>query len=122
MLEYLKEATRAMLQSPFVRAKCRTNRWRKHFYERYSLARNAQSRCLDIGSGPTPRNPLRAKSIVGVDIRSSATVVECDLCGGRLPFSDGSFEAITAFDFLEHIPRVLSKLGDAGALGFLSSN
>lgn len=61
---------------------------------------------LDIGCGLFPRNPLDCASVVGVDIRESPNVIFCDLARGILPFDDSSFSCVSAFDFLEHVPRI----------------
>jgi len=64
---------------------------------------------LDIGSGPKPRNPFNATTSFGADIRANepCNVVYSDLTTGKLPFENDYFEYVTAFDVLEHIPRVV---------------
>jgi SAM-dependent methyltransferase len=70
------------------------------------------SRSLDIGSGPNPRNPFSADSVFGVDIRSfdiNNNVKRCILGNDDLPFESNFFDTVTAYDVLEHIPRVISE-------------
>lgn len=64
------------------------------------------SRSLDIGCGLIPRNPFCASKALGVDIRKSMNenVVQADIVRDGLPFSDGEFDYVVAYDFLEHIP------------------
>lgn len=77
-----------------------------------SVNNNDSSVCsLDIGSGPKPRNPFGAHKVYGVDIRSfdvNPNVKKCILGKDRIPFDDNYFDVITAFDVLEHIPRVIN--------------
>lgn len=63
---------------------------------------------LDLGCGSSPKNPFRASVVRGVDIRESAdkTILSADLALERIPFDSKSFSYVTAYDFLEHIPRV----------------
>jgi SAM-dependent methyltransferase len=67
---------------------------------------------LDLGSGDTPRNPYNAKNLYGSDIRKfndTATVKfsVANLAIERIPFESEFFSSVSAFDFLEHIPRIL---------------
>jgi SAM-dependent methyltransferase len=64
---------------------------------------------LDIGCGAEPRNPFGAPKLVGVDIRENlgAGVVRADITIEKLPFEANTFDFCTAFDLIEHIPRVV---------------
>ncbi|WP_341676024.1 class I SAM-dependent methyltransferase [Niveibacterium sp. SC-1] len=68
------------------------------------------TRHLDLGCGAHPRNPYRASAVFGVDIRlpaelRSASLVEADIVLDGIPFPDNHFDSVSAFDFLEHVPR-----------------
>jgi SAM-dependent methyltransferase len=69
------------------------------------------SKTLDLGSGPNPKNPFNADEVFGVDLGSrpdiSASIVPADLVLGPIPFATDSFDFVTAYDFIEHIPRVI---------------
>jgi SAM-dependent methyltransferase len=62
---------------------------------------------LDLGCGDKPRNPFDADYLYGVDIRSDlgANIVAANLMVEPIPFPDDYFESISAYDFIEHIPR-----------------
>ena len=64
---------------------------------------------LDIGCGEAPYNPFGARTAHGVDLRANAAndVRYADLAVEPIPFNDASFDYVTAFDFLEHVPRVI---------------
>lgn len=64
---------------------------------------------LDIGCGPTPQNPFNALNVYGIDIRTSSNpnIQVADLNIEAIPFPDGFFDYISAFDFIEHVPRIL---------------
>ena len=68
----------------------------------------SNSKSLDLGSGPFPKNPFDAKQAYGVDLRNTTNlnVIVCDLSVDKLPFEDNSIDYISAYDVLEHIPRV----------------
>lgn len=71
-----------------------------------------RDRLLDLGCGAKPRNDFAALKSSGVDFVGNELL---DVAGGDLalnpiPFEDESFSIATAYDFLEHIPRV--RVGD----------
>jgi SAM-dependent methyltransferase len=68
---------------------------------------------LDLGCGARPRNPYGRSRVCGVDIRalSSSTDFEfriANLSVAPIPYDDDTFGSVSAFDFIEHIPRVLA--------------
>ncbi len=72
----------------------------------------SSSKHLDLGCGSTPRNPYSAPLIYGIDIReiedmdvSGLTYKQANLTIEKIPFPDDFFDSVSAFDFLEHIPR-----------------
>lgn len=70
---------------------------------------------LDLGCGPHPRNPYQADEIYGVDINPSQDLpqdrfVRANLALEAIPFPDNSFDSVSAFDFIEHIPRQIHSL------------
>ena len=64
---------------------------------------------LDLGCGPAPRNPFGAATVCGIDIREhpERNVRTADLAVEQIPHADASFDYVTAYDFIEHVPRVL---------------
>ena len=56
---------------------------------------------LDLGCGETIRNPYQALKVIGLDI------LDADLAIQPIPYKDNYFDYVTAYDFLEHIPRLL---------------
>ena len=67
------------------------------------------TKTLDLGCGPTPKNPFLATEVFGVDINNfdNPDLKVADLAIEPIPFEDNLFDFVTGFDFLEHIPRVL---------------
>lgn len=65
---------------------------------------------LDVGCGSKPRNPFNHEHLYGVDIIEQQYVDDfnysrCNVVLEKLPFEDSSFDSLSAYDFLEHIPR-----------------
>ena len=56
---------------------------------------------LDLGCGETIRNPYQANQVVGLDIEDADLAIE------PIPYANEYFDYVTAYDFLEHIPRLL---------------
>lgn len=67
------------------------------------------TKTLDLGCGPEPKNPFYADEIFGVDIVDfgNPNIKLADLAIDFIPFEDNTFDYVTGFDFLEHIPRIL---------------
>jgi len=68
---------------------------------------------LDLGCGDMPRNPYGRARLCGVDLRKrdSDTSFEhrvANLSVEPIPWPDNSFGSVSAFDFIEHVPRVLA--------------
>lgn len=68
---------------------------------------------IDLGCGPYPRNPFNASKVLGIDINDSLldNVISCDLLNNPIPATSHSADFVTAFDFIEHIPRVIQSNG-----------
>ncbi len=66
-------------------------------------------RTLDLGCGGAPKNPFEMEEVYGIDIREdvNAKIYMADLAVEPIPFEDDFFDAVSAFDFIEHIPRVI---------------
>jgi len=64
---------------------------------------------LDLGCGLNPQNPFRAEQVYGIDIRDNPSehIKSADLTVEPIPFADNTFDFITAFDIIEHIPKVI---------------
>ncbi len=64
---------------------------------------------LDIGCGSNPRNPFGHDELYGVDIldkeMADFNYQKCNVVLEKLPFGDSTFDSVSAYDFLEHIPR-----------------
>ena len=65
---------------------------------------------LDIGSGLIPKNPYGADELYGIDIQENLENVpnykSVNLFTNKIPFDSDFFDSVSAFDFLEHVPRV----------------
>jgi SAM-dependent methyltransferase len=70
------------------------------------------TRHLDLGCGPVPRNPYGADELYGLDIRvpesvDAARFRQANLVLEPIPFADGHFDSLSAYDFIEHMPRLV---------------
>lgn len=73
-----------------------------------------ESIAVDLGSGSTPRNPFNANILYSVDVQILDTPNHrrSRLGIDPLPFHDGEVDYFTAYDLIEHIPRVLWRDGE----------
>jgi len=67
------------------------------------------TRTLDIGCGKVPKNPFSMDEVYGIDIREDidAKIFRADLAVEPIPFAGEFFDGVSAFDFIEHVPRVI---------------
>lgn len=83
-------------------------------------------RHLDIGCGSRPKNPYNKQFLYGIDIRNipstdAITFKQANLTLDSIPFEDNYFGTVSAFDFIEHIPRVFpSKDGKDTVFPFIN--
>lgn len=70
-------------------------------------------RHLDIGCGSEPHNPYRKPQLFGIDIRRGCIedpglqFAKANLALEPIPHPDNHFGSVSAFDFIEHVPRIL---------------
>ena len=78
---------------------------------------------LDLGCGGVPRNPYRRAALFGVDLvledaqqgkEGRPTLRAANLALQPIPFGDDSFDSVSAYDFFEHVPRVLTTADGQG--------
>lgn len=67
---------------------------------------------LDLGCGKRPRNPYGRKHLCGVDIRALSSDEDFEFRPANLslepiPYPEHYFGSVSAFDFIEHVPRIL---------------
>jgi SAM-dependent methyltransferase len=81
---------------------------------------------LDLGCGNKPKNPYNQEKLYGLDLNSknikNENVVEikkANLAFEKIPYKNNSFDSVSAFDFLEHIPRITSSKGQATHYAFV---
>ncbi|PXW94790.1 methyltransferase family protein [Sphaerotilus hippei] len=73
-------------------------------------------RHLDLGCGRCPRNPYGRRQLCGVDLQAldpadlpdpSIQYRVANLVLHPIPWPDHSFASVSAFDFIEHVPRLI---------------
>lgn len=64
---------------------------------------------LDLGCGTQIANPFNVKYLYGIDIRENVNpnIKVADLNVEPIPFPDNYFDSVTAYDFIEHVPRLI---------------
>jgi SAM-dependent methyltransferase len=77
------------------------------------------TRHLDLGCGTTPRNPYRCDELYTVDLARPEGVDpehfrSANLSLEPIPYEDAMFDSVSAYDFLEHVPRVLNTSDGRG--------
>jgi len=67
------------------------------------------AKTLDLGCGLNPKNPFNCDEIYGIDIRENKdkNILNIDLVVDPIPFEDNFFDYVSAYDFIEHIPRII---------------
>jgi SAM-dependent methyltransferase len=70
------------------------------------------TRHLDLGCGPVPRNPYGADELYGLDLRvpegaDPGRFRRANLVLEPIPSADGHFDSLSAYDFIEHMPRLV---------------
>lgn len=104
LFKLLKASFRGLTQLPH------TNNLQPYFEKyRASTANTQNSTTLDLGCGTNPRNPFFAATTYGIDIRENPekNIKYADLTVEKIPYPDAHFDYITAYDFLEHVPRII---------------
>lgn len=76
-------------------------------------AANGERVSVDLGCGRNPRNPLGCERVLGLDSEADPGRhgLAFDLFVSPLPFGNQSVDVITAYDFLEHVPRCAITAG-----------
>tara|TARA_B100000212_G_C27305375_1_gene503363 strand:+ start:90 stop:677 length:588 start_codon:yes stop_codon:yes gene_type:complete len=84
-------------------------------HDLYLLDSRENTSALDLGCGPIPQNKFKANDVVGIDLveNKKEKVTKCKLGYEKLPFDKDSFDYLTAYDLIEHIPR-FSEISENG--------
>ena len=71
------------------------------------------TRHLDLGCGSRPHDPYRRDELHGVDVVAVQPALprlqfrQANLSLQPIPWPDGHFDSVSAYDFIEHVPRIL---------------
>jgi len=61
---------------------------------------------VDLGCGKDPKNPFNASKLIGIDCQPlNENIYQCLIGFEPLPIGDSTVDCVTAYDFIEHIPR-----------------
>ena len=71
------------------------------------------TRHLDLGCGDAPKNPLNQSMLYGCDLMEipgawdspNFVYKQADIVFQGIPYPDSYFDSVSAFDFIEHVPR-----------------
>jgi SAM-dependent methyltransferase len=79
------------------------------------------TRHLDLGCGATPRNPYRQAEVHAIDlVRPQGVAADlfrvANLACQPIPYPEDTFASVSAYDFLEHVPRVLAAADGSGTV------
>ena len=65
---------------------------------------------VDLGCGRTTHNPYKADKLIGVDpIIIGDDILNVWVGLEKIPLEDSSVDFVTAYDFLEHLPRFVLR-------------
>ncbi|MEK8025680.1 class I SAM-dependent methyltransferase [Pseudaquabacterium rugosum] len=80
------------------------------------MTTNKPTKHLDLGCGSVPRNPFKREKVYGIDINTTRNIdppnieITCaNLFLDPIPFPNAEFHSVSAYDFIEHVPRVLAR-------------
>lgn len=83
-----------------------------------------KSKHLDLGSGFIPRNPYNCDIVYAADVLKNTQAIknysEVNLFTSPIPFDDNTFDSVSAYDFLEHVPRVWLRESGKTVFPFIS--
>ena len=68
-----------------------------------------KTKSLDLGCGTSIRNPYNTDLVYGIDLvgDDAKNIKVADLVTQPIPHKDATFDFVTAYDFLEHVPRLV---------------
>ena len=107
ILNFIRKRPILLILSHLFKLRIGTIKNLESIHNQYKIKSNKNTSLLDLGCGQTPQNRFNANQITGIDLveNSENNVLRCNLGFEALPFDDNSFDYLTAYDFIEHIPR-----------------
>lgn len=78
--------------------------------------KDVMTRHLDLGCGKVPRNPYARDELFGIDLSGTEAgpIRRANLALEPIPFPADHFDSVSAYDFLEHVPRILPTTQSQG--------